>query len=71
MTTGTGNAQLELARGGDAPAPRTLFDVLSATAATHPDATALEDPAGSAPADVRDPTPDSAAEGGEDQEDTP
>ncbi|MDT0233466.1 Pls/PosA family non-ribosomal peptide synthetase [Curtobacterium sp. BRB10] len=47
MTTGTGNAQLELARGGDAPAPRTLFDVLAATAATHPDATALEDPAGS------------------------
>jgi non-ribosomal peptide synthetase-like protein len=47
MTIGTGNAQLELARGGDAPAPRTLFDVLAATAATHPDATALEDPAGS------------------------
>lgn len=47
MTIGTGNAQLELARGGDAPAPRTLFDVLVATAATHPDATALEDPAGS------------------------
>ncbi|WP_412161825.1 Pls/PosA family non-ribosomal peptide synthetase [Curtobacterium flaccumfaciens] len=47
MTTGTGNAQLELARGGDAPAPRTLFDVLAATASTHPDATALEDPAGS------------------------
>ncbi|MBF4593021.1 amino acid adenylation domain-containing protein [Curtobacterium flaccumfaciens] len=47
MTTGTGNAQLELARGGDAPAPRTLFDVLATTAATHPDATALEDPAGS------------------------
>ncbi|MBT1546969.1 Pls/PosA family non-ribosomal peptide synthetase [Curtobacterium aurantiacum] len=47
MTTATGNAQLELARGGDAPAPRTLFDVLAATAATHPDATALEDPAGS------------------------
>ncbi|OII37458.1 amino acid adenylation protein [Curtobacterium sp. MMLR14_014] len=47
MTIGTGNAQLELARGGDAPAPRTLFDVLAATAATHPDARALEDPAGS------------------------
>ncbi|MBT1678173.1 Pls/PosA family non-ribosomal peptide synthetase [Curtobacterium aurantiacum] len=47
MTTATGNAQLELARGGDAPAPRTLFDVLAATAATHPDATALEDLAGS------------------------
>jgi non-ribosomal peptide synthetase component F len=47
MTTATGNAQLELARGGDAPAPRTLIDVLAATAATHPDATALEDPAGS------------------------
>ncbi|MEG8036167.1 AMP-binding protein [Sphingomonas sp. LR61] len=46
MTTGTGNAQLELARGGHAPAPRTLFDVLAATAATHPTATALEDPAG-------------------------
>ncbi|ROS34415.1 Pls/PosA family non-ribosomal peptide synthetase [Curtobacterium sp. PhB78] len=46
MTTGTGNAQLELARGGHAPAPRTLFDVLAATAAIHPTATALEDPAG-------------------------
>ncbi|QQD75001.1 amino acid adenylation domain-containing protein [Curtobacterium sp. YC1] len=46
MTTATGNPQHELARGGHAPAPRTLFDVLAATAATHPDATALEDPAG-------------------------
>ena len=35
------------------------------------EASVLEDPAGSAPADVRDPTPDSAAEGGEDQEDPP
>ncbi len=46
MTTATGNPQHELARGGHAPAPRTLLDVLAATAATHPDATALEDPAG-------------------------
>ncbi|MBF4613537.1 Pls/PosA family non-ribosomal peptide synthetase [Curtobacterium sp. VKM Ac-1376] len=46
MTTGTANAQLELARSGHAPSARTLFDVLSATAAAHPDATALEDSAG-------------------------
>ncbi len=46
MTAATGNPQHELARGDRAPAPRTLLDVLTATAAEHPDATALEDPAG-------------------------
>lgn len=46
MTAATGNPQHELARGADAPARRTLLDVLTATAAEHPDATALEDPAG-------------------------
>lgn len=46
MTTGTGNAQQELARGAHAPAPRTLLDVLAATAEQHPEALALEDPAG-------------------------
>uniref|UniRef100_A0A942Y969 Amino acid adenylation domain-containing protein n=1 Tax=Neobacillus citreus TaxID=2833578 RepID=A0A942Y969_9BACI len=46
MTTGTGHEQHELARGDRAPAPRTLLDVLDATAAAHPDALALEDPDG-------------------------
>ncbi|MBT2503339.1 Pls/PosA family non-ribosomal peptide synthetase [Curtobacterium sp. ISL-83] len=46
MTTATGNPQHELARGAHAPAPRTLLDVLTATAEANPDATALEDPAG-------------------------
>jgi non-ribosomal peptide synthetase-like protein len=46
MTTATGNPQQELARGEHAPAPRTLLDVLTATAEQHPDALALEDPAG-------------------------
>ncbi|MET3450218.1 Pls/PosA family non-ribosomal peptide synthetase [Curtobacterium sp. 1544] len=46
MTSATGNPQLELARGEHAPAPRTLLDVLTATAEEHPDALALEDPAG-------------------------
>ncbi|TDN44836.1 non-ribosomal peptide synthetase-like protein [Curtobacterium flaccumfaciens] len=45
-TSATGNPQAELAAGDRAPAPRTLLDVLSATAAEHPDALALEDPAG-------------------------
>ncbi|MFD1715048.1 Pls/PosA family non-ribosomal peptide synthetase [Amnibacterium flavum] len=31
---------------GDAPAPRTLIDILSATAAAHPESSAIEDPAG-------------------------
>ncbi len=46
MSTGTTDTQAELARGQHAPAPRTLLDVLEATAAAHPDALALEDPAG-------------------------
>ncbi|WP_242088166.1 Pls/PosA family non-ribosomal peptide synthetase [Curtobacterium sp. DN_7.5] len=46
MTTATGNPQHELARGAHAPAPRTLLDVLTETATTHPDALALEDPDG-------------------------
>ncbi|WP_144712219.1 Pls/PosA family non-ribosomal peptide synthetase [Curtobacterium pusillum] len=46
MTNATGNPQHELARGEHAPAPRTLLDVLTATAEEHPDALALEDPAG-------------------------
>ncbi len=46
MTSATGNPQLELARGAHAPAPRTLLDVLTETATTHPDALALEDPDG-------------------------
>lgn len=41
-----GTVQQELARAAHAPAPRTLLDVLAATAAAHPDATALEDPDG-------------------------
>lgn len=45
-TSATGNPQAELAGGDRAPAPRTLLDVLTATAAEHPDALALEDPAG-------------------------
>ncbi|WIA98804.1 Pls/PosA family non-ribosomal peptide synthetase [Curtobacterium sp. MCBA15_012] len=48
MSTGTAptSPQAELARGDHAPAPRTLLDVLEATAAAHPDALALEDPVG-------------------------
>jgi len=46
MTTATGNPQSELARGDAAPPARTLLDVLTATAAMHPDALALEDPDG-------------------------
>jgi non-ribosomal peptide synthetase-like protein len=46
MTSATGNPQAELAGGDRAPSPRTLLDVLTATAAEHPDALALEDPAG-------------------------
>ena len=46
MSTGTTDPQAPLARGQHAPAPRTLVDVLEATAAATPDALALEDPAG-------------------------
>ncbi len=46
MSTGTTDPQAPLARGGHAPDPRTLLDVLEATAAAHPDANALEDPDG-------------------------
>ncbi|WP_144765346.1 Pls/PosA family non-ribosomal peptide synthetase [Curtobacterium sp. 9128] len=46
MTTATGNPQHELARGALAATPRTLLDVLVATADMHPDALAIEDPAG-------------------------
>jgi non-ribosomal peptide synthetase-like protein len=46
MTVATGNQQTELARAELAPDPRTLLDVLLATAAATPDALALEDPAG-------------------------
>lgn len=46
MTVATGNPQTELARGGSAPDARTLLDVLRATAEAHPEAFAIEDPAG-------------------------
>jgi non-ribosomal peptide synthetase-like protein len=42
----TTTEQPELARGDRAAAPRTLLDVLTATAAAHPDALALETPEG-------------------------
>jgi len=42
----TGNPQRELARGDLAADPRTLLDVLTATADAHPEALALEDPDG-------------------------
>lgn len=47
MSTGTTDTQAPLARGQYAPDPRTLVDVLEATARATPDALALEDPAGS------------------------